>query len=261
MNYNKFSNYFGLVADYKFPNFIQKAINKWYVSKFKIDMSEFNEATSYKSLNELFTRNLIKDREFDTDENTIISPSDGLCLECGKVVDNQAISVKNHTYKVDELLLDCHLQSELNYANIYLAPKDYHHYHAPCDMEILEALYIPGELFSVAKSWLMKVDNLYAKNERVVLKCRARNNIFIWLVFVGAWNVGKMKFSFDERIKTNANLGKNLYRYQNLHIKKGQRLGNFELGSTILIFTQNGIELNLKADDELKFGQSIGKIK
>ena len=56
------------------------------------------------------------------------------------------------------------------------------------------------------------------------------------LFFVGALNVGKMKFSFDERIQTNvvANFTQ-IYEYENLHIKKGERLGNFELGSTIVI--------------------------
>lgn len=56
------------------------------------------------------------------------------------------------------------------------------------------------------------------------------------LFFVGALNVGKMKFSFDERIQTNvvANFTQ-IYEYENLHIKKGERLGNFELGSNIVI--------------------------
>ena len=56
------------------------------------------------------------------------------------------------------------------------------------------------------------------------------------LFFVGALNVGKMKFCFDERIQTNAMANfTQIYEYENLHIKKGERLGNFELGSTIVI--------------------------
>ena len=59
------------------------------------------------------------------------------------------------------------------------------------------------------------------------------------LFFVGALNVGKMKFSFDERIQTNvvANFTQ-IYEYENLHIKKGERLGNFELGSNIVILCE-----------------------
>ena len=59
------------------------------------------------------------------------------------------------------------------------------------------------------------------------------------LFFVGALNVGKMKFSFDERIQTNAMANfTQIYEYENLHIKKGERLGNFELGSTIVILSE-----------------------
>ena len=56
----------------------------------------------------------------------------------------------------------------LSYANIYLSPRDYHHYHAPCDLSVLQALYIPADLYSVAKKFLLKIPNLYAKNERVI---------------------------------------------------------------------------------------------
>ena len=82
------------------------------------------------------------------------------------------------------------------------------------------------------------------------------------LFFVGALNVGKMKFSFDER-QTNvvANFMQ-IYEYENLHIKKGERLGNFELGSTIVILSEkDAIEYNLFENKELKFAEAIGRIK
>ena len=82
------------------------------------------------------------------------------------------------------------------------------------------------------------------------------------LFFVGALNVGKMKFSFDER-QTNvvANFMQ-IYEYENLHIKKGERLGNFELGSTIVILSEkDAIEYNLFENKELKFAEAIGRIR
>ena len=80
---------------------------------------------------------------------------------------------------------------------------------------------------------------------------------------MGALNVGKMKFSFDERIQTNvvANFTQ-IYEYKNLHIKKGKRLGNFELGLTIVILSEkDAIEYNLFENKELKFAEAIGRIK
>ena len=83
------------------------------------------------------------------------------------------------------------------------------------------------------------------------------------LFLVGALNVGKMKFSFDERIQTNvvANFTQ-IYEYEILHIKKGERLGNFELGSTIVILSEkDATKFNLFENKELKFAEAIRLIK
>ena len=90
-----------------------------------------------------------------------------------------------------------------------------------------------------------------------------KNGKKLWLVFVGALNVGKMKFCFDERIQTNAMANfTQIYEYENLHVKKGERLGNFELGSTIVILSEkDAIEYNLFENKELKFAEAIGRIR
>ena len=150
----------------------------------------------------------------------------------------------------------------LSYANIYLSPRDYHHYHAPCDLSVTEALYIPADLYSVAKKFLLKIPNLYAKNERVILKCKMRNGGILWMVFVGALNVGKMRFDFDTRIQTNACASRfeALYEYENLNFKKGDHLGNFELGSTIVLVAQSEfLKFETPTDTSVKFGQKIAE--
>ena len=150
----------------------------------------------------------------------------------------------------------------LSYANIYLSPRDYHHYHAPCDLSVLQALYIPADLYSVAKKFLLKIPNLYAKNERVILKCKMPGGGILWMVFVGALNVGKMRFDFDARIQTNAcaSRAEALYEYENLNFKKGDHLGNFELGSTIVLVAQSEfLKFEIPADTSVKFGQKIAE--
>ena len=151
----------------------------------------------------------------------------------------------------------------LSYANIYLSPRDYHHYHAPCDLSVLQALYIPADLYSVAKKFLLKIPNLYAKNERVILKCKMCNGGILWMVFVGALNVGKMRFDFDTRIQTNAcaNRAEALYEYENLNFKKGDHLGNFELGSTIVLVAQSEfLKFSVSSETAVKFSQKIGEL-
>lgn len=151
----------------------------------------------------------------------------------------------------------------LSYANIYLSPCDYHHYHAPCDLSVLQALYIPADLYSVAKKFLLKIPNLYAKNERVILKCKMPNGGILWMVFVGALNVGKMRFDFDTRIQTNACASRSeaLYEYENLNFKKGDHLGNFELGSTIVLVAQSEfLKFGVSSETAVKFSQKIGEL-
>ena len=72
-----------------------------------------------------------------------------------------------------------------------------------------------------------------------------------------------MKFGFDDRIQTNvvANFTQ-IYEYENLHIKKGERLGNFELGSTIVILSEkDATKFNLFRNKELKFAKATRLIK
>ena len=296
------SRIFGVIAALKFPKFIQNFINRKYVEFFKIDMSEFDPPQSYASLNALFTRRLLRPREIAADETAFISPSDGVIFESGTCANLRAFSVKGCEYSLSELLGRTFTASEsgvtyvasgvraeiysdksgvsretsaedarggvntkgvnLSYANIYLSPRDYHHYHAPCDLSVLQALYIPADLYSVAKKFLLKIPNLYAKNERVILKCKMRNGGILWMVFVGALNVGKMRFDFDTRIQTNACASRSeaLYEYENLSFKKGDHLGNFELGSTIVLVAQSEfLKFEISADTSVKFGQKIAE--
>ena len=264
MNFsNETSRLFGILANFKFPKIIQTKLNQSYVKYFKIDMSEFEEPQNYESLNALFTRKLKINRKID---EGFISPSDGKILESGEsfLAENEyfGFSIKGHTYSLEELLKDSFAKNELenglNYANIYLSPRDYHHYHAPCNMQILSATYTSGLLYSVSEKMLSKISNLYTKNERVCLKCKCKKGLF-WLVFVGAQNVGKMKFSFDLSIQTNAKNSHNFTKkYENLFVKKAEELGNFELGSTIVLIAQKGVlNLNLKSNQSLKFGEKI----
>lgn len=104
---------------------------------------------------------------------------------------------------------------------------------------------------------------------RVNLRCLALKRItnakinLSYLTTLFFLNVGKMKFGFDDRIQTNAVANfTQIYEYENLHIKKGERLGNFELGSTIVILSEkDAIEYNLFENKELKFAEAIGRIK
>jgi phosphatidylserine decarboxylase len=261
MNTNGVSQIFGKFAKTKFPKFLQCFINKSYVKIFKIDMSLFKEEDpcKYPTLNALFTREK-KEIEFHEDEDVLCSPCDGLITEYGDIKNKTAYQIKGKSYSIDELIPGNKLKGGF-FINIYLSPKDYHRYHVPIDMQVLSATHIPGALYPVNLASLKKRDNLFCKNERVILRCKDTKDRIFYFVAVGALNVGSMVFNFDNRIKTNVNNAKiTTFEYENLYLKKGEELGRFEMGSTILLFFGEEHFKYLNQKDEVETGEILGEI-
>jgi len=262
------SRLFGVFASKEFPSPIQRTINKTYTSMMKVDLMEFEEAHSYKSLNALFTRRFKTRRLFNINENTVISPCDSLVSAFGKIENNLALQIKGFSYNVKNLLGDYIAKTQKerlndgNFVNFYLSPRDYHRYHAPIDMRVTKAVHIPGHLYPVNFTWLKKIEALFVENERVVLECYTKENRLFYMIFVGALNVGKMAFTFDKKIQTNAKASlQQCYLYDDLFISKGDELGHFEMGSTIvMLFEKDSINLELEGISHVKFGQPIGGI-
>lgn len=258
---NVISRLFGKFASCKFPKTIQNIINKSYVSFLGLDMSEFQSPDKYDSLNALFTRKLEKPRHLNGQENDFISPCDGLISEKGKIKEGLALQIKGFSYSVEKLLTK-HVKGANfqngSFINLYLSPKDYHRYHAPQDMRVLKSIQISGKLYPVNFKYLRKIPSLFCENERVILVCENYKNEKFYLIFVGALNVGKISFTFDEKIATNAKAGgEKFYDYENLYFKKGDELGRFEMGSTIVaIFESESIEFK-KDNEKVKFGEII----
>ncbi|PAF44344.1 phosphatidylserine decarboxylase [Helicobacter sp. 11S02629-2] len=262
MNFsNKLSRIFGKIANKAFPHIIQIFINRLYVYVFKIDMKEFNKPCSYKTLNALFTRKLTKPRKLDAKPFNIISPTDSLIMEQGRLENYKALQIKGMEYSVLPFLglsdtKDIESIKHYKFINLYLSPKDYHRFHAPCDLEVLEARYFSGRLLPVNKTSLLKNKDLFNINERVVLKVRfSYNQEIAYYVAVGALNVGKMRFNFDERIKTNASLGDAIYTYENCFLKAGDEVGMFEMGSTIVLIAN--VLFVKKEQDVVRMGEEL----
>lgn len=262
------SRLFGVFASKEFPSPIQRAINKTYTSMMKVDLMEFEEASTYKSLNALFTRRFKTRRLFNISKKTFISPCDSFISAFGKIENNLALQIKGFSYNVRSLLGDYIAKEakdrldEGDFVNFYLSPRDYHRYHTPIDMRVTKAVHIPGHLYPVNFTWLKKIHGLFVENERVVLECYTKENRLFYMVFVGALNVGKMAFTFDKTIQTNAKASRQqCYLYDNLNLSKGEELGHFEMGSTIvMLFEKDSINLELDGIGHVKFGQPIGGI-
>ncbi len=263
---NIISQLFGRFASCEFPYLLQVFINKAYVYLMGLDMSEYADAKTYKSLNALFTRSLQVKRDVDMSEVSFISPCDALISEQGLIKDYKAFQIKGMSYDVASLLGDFFLDEQKqklkngSFLNLYLSPRDYHRYHVPCDLRVCKAAQISGKLYPVNFRYLNKVASLFCENERVILQCESESFGTFYLVFVGALNVGKMVFGFDERIKTNAKVGEDKeYVYEDISFKKGDELGMFEMGSTIVaLFEDENIELK-KGLEKVRFGEVIAE--
>ncbi len=255
---NKISRIFGRFASYAFPKYLQILINKVYVRIFKIDLSDFDDLKNYPTLNALFTRSLRVPRVFDCHQNIMIAPTDSLITEFGAVQNHCALQIKGMSYCVEELLGEA-LKGEYTFVNFYLSPSDYHRYHSPCDMEVLYVRYFGGELLPVNLPSLKKNQNLFIKNERVVVVARDKNGEKFFFVAIGALNVGKMSLHFEPSIKTNAlpNQMATFNYQEGIKISKGEEMGMFEMGSTVVLFAKN-FKASLQLSQKLKFGDSIG---
>ena len=263
---NLISQYFGKFAKKEFPSFLQKIINSSYVKLMKLDMSEFKNAKYYKSLNALFTRELVINREIDESSDVIISPTDSLITECGKLDDDIALQIKGMKYSVEELLTYyCTSNFEKvkngSFMNFYLSPKDYHRYHSPCNFKLKKLIHVPGKLYPVNLKYLNKEFELFVQNERVILECENNGKIF-YMVFVGALNVGQMVFEFEQRVETNTDAKEmKVYEYENIEITKGECLGYFKMGSTVvMIWEKDSVEIENLLNQDVRFGQKIAKI-
>ena len=258
---NGVSRGFGKFASTKFPKPLQNLINTTYVKMFTIDMSRFSAPATYQSLNALFTRPLTTPLTFTNDPQEMISPCDSLIVECGDIRGMEALQIKGMSYGVQELLGPYHRASTCRdgfFMNFYLSPRDYHRYHAPCDMLIKSSTHIPGLLYPVNIPALENIPSLYVQNERVILECETHGMTF-FMVFVGALNVGTMVFNFDPHIVTNKNnQAPSHRRYDHTTVRKGDELGRFDMGSTIVMLMPEGIgTMSVSRDDVVKFGDRI----
>ncbi|HIE34792.1 MAG TPA: hypothetical protein EYP79_01155 [Campylobacterales bacterium] len=119
---------------------------------------------------------------------------------------------------------------------------------------------LPGKLYPVNLRYLRKKIDLFIENERVVLECFTKKSTLLYIVLVGALNVGQINLVFEKRIESNKKRELSIFEYENLWIKKGELLGFFKMGSTVItLFEKDSVELEVNANQKIKFGQRIAK--
>jgi phosphatidylserine decarboxylase len=221
------------------------SVIRWFIEKYAVNMAEAAnpDVDSYSSFNDFFTRPL-KDNARPKADAAWLCPVDGAISQFGKIENDQIFQAKGHQYSAQSLVGgDAKLASEFKngwFATLYLSPRDYHRIHMPCDGALREMIYVPGALFSVNPATARGVPGLFARNERVVcIFDTARGPMALTLV--GATIVGSMATVWHGIVNPPRQRDVKRWQYDAgaVSLKKGEEMGRFLLGSTVVMLFPN----------------------
>lgn len=257
----------GWLGDNK-TSWLKNSLIRYFVKRFGVNMSDAitEDPYQYSSFNEFFTRQLKPEkRPIVTGENEIASPVDGVISQIGKIHHNAILQAKNVDYTLKNLLGGSEKLAKQfedgNFATFYLSPKDYHRVHMPLPGQLKETIYIPGKLFSVSQQTAQHVPNLFARNERLVTLFDTEHGPMA-LILVGAMLVGSIQTVWHGQTNTKT-IAKESFG-GSLALAKGQEMGHFQMGSTVIVlFTKGSAEWinELHENSAVKLGQLIGHAK
>ena len=223
------------------------AVIRWFVRRYQVNMAEAAnpDITAYPSFNEFFVRPLRQGARPLADAR-FICPVDGAISQFGNIGHDQIFQAKGHYFSTTALVGgDSALAAEFDngqFANLYLSPKDYHRIHMPCAGRLRRMIYVPGALFSVNPVTARGVPGLFARNERVVCVFDGEHGPFV-MVLVGATIVGSMATVWHGMINPPrpGKLREWTYQDKEIRLAKGEEMGRFMLGSTVVMLFQKEV--------------------
>lgn len=264
------SSFMHWLATREWGNVTTFAIRR-FVAWFDIDLSEAERERpeDYRHFNDFFTRALKADaRPIDPRDEVMVSPADGRISVTGDILQNRLIQAKGHDYTLEALLGGNIGLSEQfrdgQFAVVYLSPRDYHRVHMPIAGTLKSMMYVPGDLFAVNGATVRRVPELFARNERVILHFDSDAGPLV-LVLVGAIFVGSMETLWAGRITPPYANTLQYWDYscQNLSFAKGEEIGRFNMGSTVVMLTQQNALTGLSAhvtNTPVHMGQAIATL-
>jgi phosphatidylserine decarboxylase len=240
---------------------------------YEVNLDEVQKSVpdGFISFNDFFTRELADgSRPIDSSDSSIVSPADGIVSAAGSIKKNAVLQAKGHDYNLEELLAtnldEAQRYYDGSFATIYLAPFNYHRVHAPLAGELVAAHFVPGSLFSVNQMTVSFLRGLFTRNERLICHFRTAAGPMV-LIFVGALNVGSITTPWTGEIRPRkGHVVENIdlqSSSQPKTVNKGDLLGWFNMGSTIILLLPPGVcdwRSGLKSGEALRMGESLGRI-
>ena len=253
--------------------FIKDFLIRSFVKLCEVNLDEVQKSVpdGFLNFNDFFIRELADgSRPIDSSDLSIVSPADGIISAAGSIERNAVLQAKGHDYSLEELLAtdldEAQRYYDGSFATIYLAPFNYHRVHAPLAGELVAAHFVPGSLFSVNQTTVSFVRGLFTRNERLICHFRTAAGPMV-LIFVGALNVGSITTPWTGEIRPRkGHVVENIdlqSSSQPKTVNKGDLLGWFNMGSTIILLLPPGVcdwRSGLKSGEALRMGESLGRI-
>lgn len=233
----------------RLPFGLHRAVRDWFIRTYKVDLSDAEKPVqAYETLGDFFVRHL-KPGARPLDPGIMVSPVDGTLTQMGRFVGEAAklTQIKGLDYSLDDLAgpgWDLNkYRDQGGFLTIYLAPYNYHRIHSPIQGHITQVTYIPGALWPVNTWSVSHIPGLFVVNERIAVEIESPAGKVL-LVMVGATNVGRITLDFRPGIAGNQRprSKERIWRPINpLPVEKGQAIGCFELGSTVIMALSQGL--------------------
>jgi phosphatidylserine decarboxylase len=226
-----------------------------------LDLSEARK-TSFKSLHDCFTRELKPGlRPVDPDPSIVVSPSDGIIGALGAIKDTELFQIKGAPYSLLDLLGDPALVEQHRngrFLTLRLTSSMYHRFHAPHDCRVTRVDFIHGDTWNVNPIALKRVERLFCKNERAVIQTRLESGEPLTLVPVAAILVASIRLHFLDRLLNAQTRGPTTFPCD-VSVRKGEELGWFEHGSTIIVLAPEHFEFcdNVVEGAVIRAGQPL----
>jgi phosphatidylserine decarboxylase len=230
-----------------------------------LDLSEA-KTTQFKSMHDCFTRELKAGaRPIAADPALLVSPCDALVGACGAIAGTSLLQVKGFPYTLQDLTGDpglAHAHRNGCYVTLRLTSRMYHRFHAPHDCRVEQVTHIRGDTWNVNPIALNRIEKLFCKNERAVLRTRlVATGHVVTLVPVAAVLVAGIRLHFLDILLDLDHRGPEVIACDAL-LSKGEEMGWFQHGSTIILFAPEGFALckNVRDGSEIRMGQSLMRL-
>lgn len=215
-----------------------------FIKLYQVDLTHYKKTRpqQFSSFNDFFTRALKEDSR-PLSEAPLVSPVDGKVAAKGIIEKNNRLKAKGHYFTLPELVGSYEISDHFfggSFSTLYLSPRDYHRIHMPMSGTLLTTLHVPGMLYSVSLKTAEKIPNLFAKNERLVTLFDTPQGKMA-VIFIGAINVSSIETVWEGAITPpyGKTIKEKSWGAKNLYYQKGEEIGRFNMGSTIILLIEN----------------------